>query len=612
MPQLSAADDLPDLSCANEPDDLAGIGAEQTCIESPDFEGERCFYTLIPDCAGEDSPLVYDIHGYGNCPAFHVTYSGWHTNAKENCFVLVYPVAISNPDIVQGPCWNLPGGLQLEDDGPTSTGCCCVKGNEQLTRFDEGPFLRQIAAVLSRDIPIQTSGNVTIDTKRIYMAGHSNGCIASLSIAAQYSDMVAAVGCHSGSGVSSFPATYNPRPVAMVHGKDDSIIGYNSSLALFTGIPGYNITLPLFSGLATHDIFSEMNGCTTFNETTLSNGENSTVTKLASTDCTNNASVVLYGLENVNHVPFLGDSPFNAVPVVVDTVQWMWDFVKQYSLEEDPDLVVTTFTNAPTPAPHPSGTLGDPHFRTWTNENFEYHGQCDLLLAADKNFADGLGLDVQIRTKLVRYWSYIKTAAIRIGKDVFEFQGDAFPEVSSYEPKYWFNFEYQGKLDTIGGFPIVMIRNSPQKTMFEIDLDSKYPGQKIIIGAYKEFVRVDFLNGSEESYGNVVGLLGNFKTGDTLSRDGEKLIHDFTELGHEWQVRPSDNMLFHDISDPQFPKRCIDPEDPQGERRRRLDETSLSEEKAEAACASVEDPIDRKNCVYDILATQDLDMVGAY
>eukprot|EP00980_Cylindrotheca_fusiformis_P015289 scaffold4250_cov179-Cylindrotheca_fusiformis.AAC.1 len=67
-----------------------------------------------------------------------------------------------------------------------------------------------------------------------------------------------------------------------------------------------------------------------------------------------------------------------------------------------------------------------------------------------------------------------------------------------------------------------MIRNSPLKTMFEIDLDSMYPGQKIIIGAYKEFVRVDFRNGSEESYGNVAGLLGHFKTGETLSRDGAK------------------------------------------------------------------------------------------
>jgi hypothetical protein len=57
---------------------------------------------------------------------------------------------------------------------------------------------------------------------------------------------------------------------------------------------------------------------------------------------------------------------------------------------------------------------------------------------------------------------------------------------------------------------------------------------------------------------------------------------------------------------------CIDPEDPRGDRQRRLDESSIKEEDAEAACAGLKDPLDRKDCVYDILATQDLDMAGAF
>ena len=39
---------------------------------------------------------------------------------------------------------------------------------------------------------------------------------------------------------------------------------------------------------------------------------------------------------------------------------------------------------------------------------------------------------------------------------------------------------------------------------------------------------------------------------------------------------------------------------------------TIKEEEAEAACAQLKDPADRKDCVYDILATQDVDMVGAY
>ena len=75
---------------------------------------------------------------------------------------------------------------------------------------------------------------------------------------------------------------------------------------------------------------------------------------------------------------------------------------------------------------------------------------------------------------------------------------------------------------------------------------------------------------------------------------------------------PSDGKLFHDSQKPQFPEKCYLPEDPRGERARRLAESSVTEEQAEAACAGLKDEFDRKGCVYDILATQDMDMVGAY
>jgi hypothetical protein len=72
-------------------------------------------------------------------------------------------------------------------------------------------------------------------------------------------------------------------------------------------------------------------------------------------------------------------------------------------------------------------------------------------------------------------------------------------------------------------------------------------------------------------------------------------------------------MLFHQIAKPRFPEKCIQPEDPCGKRcRRRLGESSITEMQAEAACASIEDPLDRKDCVYDVLTTQDMGMVGAY
>jgi hypothetical protein len=235
-----------------------------------------------------------------------------------------------------------------------------------------------------------------------------------------------------------------------------------------------------------------------------------------------------------------------------------------------------------------------------------------MILAKDAKFANGLGLEVQIRTKLVRFWSYIKSAAIRIGSDIIEIEGSA--DSSDFDLHYWINLEYRGKVGTLGGFPLTIKKPkaTSHKTIIEIDLSSKYPGQMIEVSAWKEFVRVDFKNGSEASYGNAVGMLGDFKTGKTLSRDGVTVMDDFWALGNEWQVLPTDDMLFHSVEQPQFPKKCIEPEDPRGERRRRLEESSITEEQAEKACGGIKHPLDRKDCVYDILATQDLDMTGAY
>jgi len=254
-----------------------------------------------------------------------------------------------------------------------------------------------------------------------------------------------------------------------------------------------------------------------------------------------------------------------------------------------------------------AGSLGDPHFKSWKGEHFEYHGQCDMVLTKDNGFADGLGLEVQIRTKLVRFWSYIKRAAIRIGDDILEIEGS-----EDRDTQFWINFQYNSEATAIGGFPLSMNTNGVHKRTFEIDLSSKFPGQKIVLSSYREFVRVDFKGSTAEAFGNTVGMLGNFKTGDLFARDGETKISDFVNLGNEWQVLPSDDMLFHDKAEPQFPRRCLLPEDPQGQRRRRLSESTVSVEEAEAACSKVGDNLDVKDCVYDILATQDLDMVGAF
>ena len=221
----------------------------------------------------------------------------------------------------------------------------------------------------------------------------------------------------------------------------------------------------------------------------------------------------------------------------------------------------------------------------------------------------GIDLDIHIRTKMVRYWSYIKTAAIRIGGDILEVEGSIPGEDGLAKRHYYINFEYRGELDTLGGFPVVI---NPRNNVYTIDLDSAYAGVKIEIKTFKEFVSVKIIGATNESFGNAVGIIGDFNTGKTLARDGSTVLDDFNDLGLEWQVLPSDGKLFHEVAQPQFPELCYLPEDPRGERIRRLAESDITEEAAEEACAGLKDELDRKDCIYDILATQDMDMVGAY
>merc|ERR1711935_1329893 len=117
-----------------------------------------------------------------------------------------------------------------------------------------------------------------------------------------------------------------------------------------------------------------------------------------------------------------------------------------------------------------SESNGDPHFKTWKNEHFEYHGQCDIVMVSNPNFANGLGIDIHIRTKIVRFWSYIQRAVIRIGNDILEVEGT----LNITNAEYWINYEPRGELTGLGCFPLSVNGNN---NLCSIDLGSMYPGE---------------------------------------------------------------------------------------------------------------------------------------
>lgn len=233
--------------------------------------------------------------------------------------------------------------------------CCCSEpGIIETSSFDPSltddlRFLRQTAAAVVRDVPVMTSNQTAIDTKRIYFAGHSNGCMISLAMAAVHSDLVAAVGCHAGTMLTPFAQDYIPTPIWMVIGTADPLVSYNGGSNHW-----WNWMYP--SSATMFSLFATANQCN-FTATQVIDpapGSNAnTYSMFEGTSCKDDANVVLLALDDVGHNPYLDDNSEDVPngigqPVTLDTTQMAWDFVKTHSLKDVPNLDDVPPDEAPT------------------------------------------------------------------------------------------------------------------------------------------------------------------------------------------------------------------------------------------------------------------------
>jgi hypothetical protein len=256
---------------------------------------------------------------------------------------------------------------------------------------------------------------------------------------------------------------------------------------------------------------------------------------------------------------------------------------------------------APTPAGH-GGGQGDPHFKTWRGQHYDFHGECDLILLQSKEFDSGLGLDVHIRTKMRRDMSYISRAALRIGSDILEVESQGI---------YYLNGVAGAELPSeFSGFKFLHKMPTDKQHVFEVHLG----GLEVIkVKTYKDFVSVLIEQGQSKHFGDSVGLMGDFRYGVKLSRDGKTVVTDVNTFGQEWQILDTEPTLFQSLRLPQHPIECTLPPPMQASQlRRRLLESSVDELTAEKACEHWGEGKD--DCVFDVLTTGDLDMavVGAY
>jgi poly(3-hydroxybutyrate) depolymerase len=265
-------------------------------------------------------PLVLDLHGYNLCAVYQANFTGWRHVAEElGAFVLVWPQGNMNANLSNHPCWDFgdcccalgpppPPAPPPENNNATtnsSTGSSSSSSSSSsnssnlFDSFVPGPdmddegFLRQVVANVVAKV---ASGdfNVTIDTKRIYFGGHSNGCMMSQAMAALSSDLVAAVCCHASSLPPTIDVTddYIPTSVQVVYGDLDT-------------------TIPALFGSFSHiiDTWSAINACQS-NSTIIVDKEYAIDTRF---NCTNDTLVQTIELFDTGHFPFQGFNPNNSL-----------------------------------------------------------------------------------------------------------------------------------------------------------------------------------------------------------------------------------------------------------------------------------------------------------
>jgi hypothetical protein len=267
----------------------------------------------------------------------------------------------------------------------------------------------------------------------------------------------------------------------------------------------------------------------------------------------------------------------------------------------------TTTTVAPPSVPKQAGGGGDPHFKRWNQKHDSFHGECDLVMIHSLNFHQGTGFDMHVRTTIEDYFSYIETAAIKIGDWTLEFVKDKIyvngVVLLPHDLPYTFgdNFKY-----TITNEPIPQNKNAKFYQYYGINLNED---SQVLVKFYKDYLTFE-MHGHFNDFADSVGLLGQYETGLMYSRDGLPL-DDFKVNAFEWQVSPEDPTLFQDLRSPQLPyEPCRLPTMARPTRRHlRADKVLLAS--AEEACSHVAGD-DFHLCVEDIMTTQDLDFANTW
>lgn len=360
---------------------LAGlqVNAQTTITDSLTFGGLKRTYRLyIPKVykASQPVPLILNLHGLTSNSQQQEAYGDFRPIADTANFILVHPEGTNNG---YGNGWNNFGALG--------------------TGTDDVGFLNALIDKIS--------ASYSIDQKRVYSTGMSNGGFMSYDLACFLNNRIAAIASVTGSMITSHLKACKvtrPTPVMEIHGTADNTVPYAGGGALsFTHID----TLVNF--------WVKLNGCDPAVKTTLPNTnttDGSTVEHYVFDHGKNNTSVELYKVIGGSH------SWPGAPAVIAGTNQdfsasrEIWRFFSKYRLDTPTTIAEEQqTTTAITVFPNPS-------------ENGFYIGLPELT---DENYAITIfnNLGQEIVSKYAQTTVFIPGESLSAGIYFVQIKGNA-------------------------------------------------------------------------------------------------------------------------------------------------------------------------------------------
>lgn len=229
--------------------------------------------------AGVPAPLVLMLHGYSATAALEETYLQLTAQSDTRGFLYATPEGLV--DTKGNHYWN------------ATDACCDLDG----TRVDDSTYLSNVIK--------QIEARYSVDPKKVFLVGHSNGAFMSYRMACDHGDQIAAIVSLAGAMFTDVTKCAAKQPVSIleIHGTADATISYTGGSIGPNAYPGATTTV---SDWVTID------GCSPTADTssppldvdsTLP-GNETTVTKYAA-GCMPGGHAELWSIAGGSHIPAL-------------------------------------------------------------------------------------------------------------------------------------------------------------------------------------------------------------------------------------------------------------------------------------------------------------------